>query len=684
MPFAFAGRSIARVGVIGSGQIGPDIALHFAKVLAPHGVQVVVVDVRQEAVDAGRSRTETKIARGEQSGAFAAAEAAAMRGALLFTIDYDALRGVDLVVEAATEDVGLKGRIFGQVAGLVGPDAILLSNSSHLEPERIFGALELPGRCAVAHYFFPAERNPVVELVPGAASDPAIIGWLHHFYEAIGKVTVAVASRYGYAVDPIFEGIFQAAALAVEAGLGSIAEVDDAAREALGLAVGPFTAMNLTGGNPITAHGLAEMHERIGPWYQPPRLLLDQLASAGPTGRWPVSGRGERAEIADPARKAAVLATLRGAYLGIALEIVDAGLCSLDDLELAVTMSLDIRGPAALANALGVAEALRLCQAYAADHPGFVVPQTLTRQAAAGKPFEVSNLVEEDLLLPNGGVVRLLRVRRPKVLNALDATTYRQLEAALREIGTAPHVVGAVLSGFGPKAFISGADIHALRALRSPAEGRAIAALAQRVAAQIEALGKPVIAALNGVAFGGGLELALGCTGRIGAMVPGPLCGLPEVNLGILPAGGGTQRLPRLIGLQRAAALIRTGKALSANEALAAGVVSHLARPDRLVATAVAMVAQIAAGRMQLPTLPREPIADADAALDPVDIGHRSSAVDALVCESLLGGAQRDLDAGLEHELDCFERICALQDMRIGIEAFVEQGPRARAAFVHA
>jgi enoyl-CoA hydratase/3-hydroxyacyl-CoA dehydrogenase len=684
MPLTIAHRPLGRVAVIGSGQIGPDIALHFLKHLAPAGGEVVVVDVSAEALAAGERRVAKKIARGAETGAWSADAAAQMAAALRWTTDYEALRGADLVVEAASEDVALKGRIFGQVEALVGPDAVLLSNSSHLEPERIFAGLQRPGRCAVAHYFFPADRNPVVEVVPGSDTDDAVADWLLRLYEQLGKVPIRVGSRYGYAVDPIFEGIFAAACLAVQEGLGSVKEVDDAAREALGLKVGPFTAMNLTGGNPITAHGLAEMHGRIAPWYAVPALLRDKLAAEGPAGQWEVCGRGERAEIADADRRQAVLDRLRGAYLGLCFEIVDAGLASLDDLELAVSTALDLHGPAALANRLGVSEALRLVQAYAVRNHGFPVPAALQTQAEAGVPFAPSNLVEDDLLLDNGGVVRLIRVRRPKVLNALDDATYRQLLAAFEEVAAAPHVVGAVLSGFGSKAFISGADIHALRAIGSPAEGRAIAALAHRLTRRVETLGKPVVAAFNGVAFGGGLELALGCAARIAsADVRGKLCGLPEVGLGILPAGGGTQRLPRLIGLERAAAAIRTGQTFSAMEALAAGIVSHLAPADRLIATAVAMVAHLAAGRMRVPGIAEEAQAEAPPPLPEVAIGGLSRAVDATVCDALAGGWARSLEDGLAHELDCFERICGLEDMRIGIETFETQGPRAKAAFVH-
>ncbi|HEX5054365.1 MAG TPA: 3-hydroxyacyl-CoA dehydrogenase NAD-binding domain-containing protein, partial [Planctomycetota bacterium] len=135
MSFTHAGRSIQKVAVIGSGQIGPDIALYFAKVLSPFGVQTVVVDVVEEALAKGKAKLERKVAKGVESGAFTAEQQQQMTASVTFTSDYGQVKGADLVVEAATENKELKGRIFGQVEALVGEHAILVSNSSHLEPE---------------------------------------------------------------------------------------------------------------------------------------------------------------------------------------------------------------------------------------------------------------------------------------------------------------------------------------------------------------------------------------------------------------------------------------------------------------------------------------------------------------------------------------------------------------------
>ena len=137
-------RSLTKIGIVGSGQIGPDIALHFTKVLHEYGVPVVVVDISLEALAAGRAKLAKKIDKGVETKAFKPDQAEAMKANVTFTEDYEALRASSLVIEAASEDEGLKRRILAHVEELAAPDAILASNSSHLEPERIFETAKDP------------------------------------------------------------------------------------------------------------------------------------------------------------------------------------------------------------------------------------------------------------------------------------------------------------------------------------------------------------------------------------------------------------------------------------------------------------------------------------------------------------------------------------------------------------
>jgi len=675
MSFSILDRKVTKIAVIGSGQIGPDIALHFSKVFAPHGVPVVVVDISADALAAGRRKLDRKIEKGIEGGAFTAEGGAAMKANVTFTADYDLVRGADLVVEAATEDQALKGRIFRQVAGLVSKGAVLASNSSHLEPEAIFAPLEDRSRALVVHYFFPAERNPVVEVVAGRDTDPALAAAVADFYEAIGKVPIRVGSRYGYAIDPIFEGLFLAAALLVEGDVATSREVDAIACEALGYTVGPFTAMNLTGGNPITNVGLDHYTAKIGPWFRSPSSLKEAVASGI---AWDTPKRGEKVEVPE-AKRRAITDALRGAYLGIAGEIVDSGISNVADLDMAVELALDMHAPFRLANTLGVTEALRLVEKYAAAHRGFPVPAVLREQAARGVPFPIPTVLRRD-----EGNVAVLTIRRPKALNALNADAFEQIAAHFRAIAEEKDTVGAVITGFGVKAFISGADVKFLAAIDSPAMGERTSWSSHEALLAVEECGKPVVCAMNGLAFGGGNELAMACTARIARRGLDPLAGQPEPNLGIIPGAGATQRLPRWIGVEEASKLLRTGRAISADRAEELGLIAEQVDGSNreLVARAVAMVRGASSGRSPLPGIARGPI-EVPERLPDLDLRHLSRAVDAILVRAILDGCRKPLREGLRLEARLFGEVCGTKDFRIGVANFLENGPRSKAQFLN-
>ncbi|MBI3569339.1 MAG: 3-hydroxyacyl-CoA dehydrogenase/enoyl-CoA hydratase family protein [Gemmatimonadetes bacterium] len=674
MSFQFRDLRIDTVGVVGSGNIGPDIALFFAKAFAAFDVPVVVVDVSADAVARGRAKAEQKIAKGRESGAFKPAAADAMLAALTFTTDYAQLAGASLVVEAATENLDIKKKIFAQLASLCGPQAILASNSSHIEPEEIFGALapDTRRRTAVIHYFFPAERNLLVEIVPGRDTDPAITRHLMALYEEIGKIPIRVGGRFGYAVNPVFEGLFLAAALAVEEGLGTVKEVDTAARQALGLGVGPFTAMNLTGGNPITNHSLDVMTSKLGPWFRSPRLMKEAMESGKP---WDVPKRDEKVELTG-AQSRAIADTMLGAYFGLAGEIVDSGIVSRADLELGVETGLAMKAPFALMNEVGPARALELVQAYAGAHPGFPVPRFLAAQARAGTPFRVEQVIRRD-----EGDIAVLTIRRPRVLNALNDEVYAQLAAHAATLRDDPTVAGVVITGFGPKAFVSGADVNFLAAITSPAEGVATSERSKVPGNGFERLGKPVVCAMNGMAFGGGNELAMCCTARLIRRGLPVAVAQPEANLGIVPGAGATQRLPRLVGVPLAAELLRTGRALSSREAVESGLVREEVDGD-VVDAAVKLARAAARGEVTLTPIDAQPIATPDQ-LPAVELGHLSKAIDALICRAIVEGCRKPLAEGLRFESELFGQCCATEDMRIGVANFVANGPRGKAGFVH-
>jgi enoyl-CoA hydratase/carnithine racemase len=193
-------------------------------------------------------------------------------------------------------------------------------------------------------------------------------------------------------------------------------------------------------------------------------------------------------------------------------------------------------------------------------------------------------------------------------------------------------------------------------------------------------LAKPVVCAYNGLAFGGGNELGLACHARIARAGLSVLAAQPEPNLGIIPGAGATQRLPRLIGFESAWPLLRTGRTISSAEALRLGLIRAEVEGD-LIGAAVELARAAAEGEIELPRPPA-------GALDPpelpeLDLGHRSRAVDAVLRKAILEGARRPLAEGLRFESRCFGEVCALEDMRIGLQNFIQNGPRSKAPFVH-
>lgn len=672
MALTMFGRTIRKVGVIGSGNIGPDIALHFSQSLYSNDVPVVIVDILQTALETGSKKVESKIAKALEKKVFKKEEAERIFNNMTFTTDYGKLSDADLVIEAAFERAEVKHRIFEECQKICPKGAILASNSSHMVPEEIFEKIKDKSRCLVIHYFFPAERNMLIELVPMKETDPSLIDYLMKFYESIGKAPIKVKSRYGYAVNPIFEGVFLAAALTVEQGMATVKQADVIVQKALGMGVGPFTAHNLSGGNPLTQHGLNEMHTKIMPWYRSPKILDDQVKSGKP---WETPGKGETVDYRDEAYEG-ISKRVMGAYFGMACEILESGITNIGDFEMAIDVGLVMNPPFQMMNRIGIGKALELVQSYAQENPGFKVAEILKKQAGSNQPWKIPVVFRED----RGGVA-IVKIRRPKVLNALNQDVFEQLREMFIEIQKDPKIIGAVLTGFGTRAFVSGADIGMLAAQKTPEEAEAMCLKTMSVLNLIENLGKPVVCAMNGLAFGGGNEMAMACTARIAKKGQKVFIAQPEPRLGIIPGNGGTQRLPRLVGLEKAWPILRTANPISSAQAKEIGLIHEEVEGD-LIEVAIDWVKKIYSGELHLPPIPKGPI-PIPPTLPEVDIGHLSRKIDSILQKAILEGAKMTLEEGLKLEAKLFGECFLTEDGRIGLENFMKNGPKVNAQFVH-
>ena len=241
------------------------------------------------------------------------------------------------------------------------------------------------------------------------------------------------------------------------------------------------------------------------------------------------------------------------------------------------------------------------------------------------------------------GSVATVTLNRPEALNAFDQAALSDLLRSVRKLGADQTVRAIILTGAGDRAFAAGADIKAM-AKFNPQAARAFGALGQAVTRAIETVSQPVIAAVNGYAFGGGCEIALACDLRLAADTA--VFAQPEVSLGIPPGWGATQRLPRLVGGGVAAELILTGRRVDATEALRIGLVNAVHRPDALLPAAGELAAQIA--------------------------GNSRSAV-AAAKQAMAVAFGVDVPGGLLTELDAFASAFGTEDQREGMAAFLEK-----------
>jgi enoyl-CoA hydratase/3-hydroxyacyl-CoA dehydrogenase len=672
MAFTMFGRTIRKIGVIGSGNIGPDIALHFSQTLYAYGVPVVVVDIVQAALDSGSKKAGSKMAKAAEKSIYKKEVADAIFKNMLFTTAYDTLSDADLVIEAAFERIDVKNKIFARCEEVCPKTAILASNSSHMVPDEIFDKMKDKSRCVVLHYFFPAERNIAFEIIPAKETDPALVEYMMKFYEFIGKVPIYVKGRYGYALNPIFEGVFLAAALIVEKGVASVKQADAIVQKALGMGVGPFTAHNLAGGNPLTQHGLMGMTSAIMPWYRSPKILDDQVKSGKP---WETAGRGEKVDYSSETYEA-VSNRVIGAYFGMACEIVGSGITNISDLDLGVDVGLVMTPPFEMMNKVGIKKSLELVEAYAKENPEFKVAEILKKQAGSGKPWKIPVVLREDK-----GDVAIVKIRRPKVLNALNKDVFEQMREIFTDIQKDPKIKGAVLTGFGTRAFVSGADVGMLAAQKTAKEGEEACLNNYSVLSLMENLGKPVVCAMNGLAFGGGNEVAMACTARIAKKGQKVLVGQPEPKLGFIPGAGGTQRLPRLVGIEKAWPILRNSNPISSAEAKAIGLIQEEVEGD-VIEAGFNWVKNILSGKVKPPSIPKSPIA-IPSKLPEVDIGHLSRKIDELLQKAILEGAKMTLEDGLKLEAKIFGECFSTQDRKIGIDNFMKNGPKVNANFVH-
>ncbi len=645
------------VAIIGAGTIGPDIGYYLKSALPQ--IRLTLVDVNQTAIDKALQRCNDYAKKAVARGKMGEAQAAAVVANIAGTTDYAQLADCDWVIEAATENLPLKRRIFAQVEGIVRPDALITSNTSSLPAERIFAELKHKGRATVTHFFAPAWRNPAVEVIAWEKTDPAVVDYLRWLFCLTGKVPLVTSDAVCFMLDRIFDNWCNEAALLLDRA--TAAEIDSVAAEFVH--AGPFFVLNLARGNPIITETNTLQAEEEGAHYTPAMVVRS-------VDTWVTVPPGKKVDVAAKTR-AAIRDRLLGILFSQSVDILDRGIGEPADLDLGCRTALGFKkGPLELMRDLGEPEAGRILQRLAAERPGMPWPK---RPYAEYQDFWRHVLVDE---VNNGdGVIKIITLRRPEAMNALHDELTDEVLAVIRKFEGDPKVKGFVLTGYGARAFCAGADIGRFPSMLGDAKAATqYARDCSRLLVHLDAMKKPVVAALNGMALGGGLELAMRCHGIVA--VKDAWMQLPEITLGIVP-GIGAMVVPYRRWPQAAATfhgMLRRAEKLKAAEAHKLGVVDALADDlPGLIAAAVSRVEALAGqpspiARGAVPLTPLAPIEATAAGGQPLSREIMG------ILENAVRDAARasTLDAALEIGYRAFGASALTAAAREGIGAFQE------------
>lgn len=650
------------VGVIGSGSIGPDLAYGFLSALAAgEGGKVYLLDIKKEALDAGVGRIEGYMKKAASRGKMSPKLVEAIRAALVPTMDMKDLAPCDYVLEAASEDLKIKKVILKNLEAVVRPDCLIGFATSAIPRAWIAADAAHPERCFINHPFYPAWRALPIEVV--SSGDALLSRKMLDVLKTLGKVPIATTDVVAFAADDVFSNYISEAVRIVEEGIATPAQVDQIVNDAIG-GGGPLNVMDLTNGNLLVAHIQELMQGEYGNWFAPPALLKKQGLN-----RWRNPQGGEDPKYTEALAKR-VMDRILAVLIGRAYAVAENGVCEPTDLNWLLRMSLGFNdGTLDLAKKLGAEKVAELCAAYKKANPDFPVPQCIASKKLMDYRRHVK--IERD------GAIGIVRIFRPEVKNALCMQAVQEIKAAFEELGGDSKIEGIVFTSYDGS--LSGADINEFTTLKTAEEMVGICSNAHPVQKVISEMKKPVVAAVNGPVMGGGAEFAMTCHARV--VGPNLVFAQPEVNLGIIPGYGATQRLPRLVGVEKALELLRTARIVDAREACALGWAYGEPVADP-VSAAKDLIRQHLSGKVKLAPVHPAPLAVPDA-IPNVDIGHRSLVADTILVQAVTQGLKLPLYDGLMVEAKAFAEVKQTVDADIGIKNFQANGPRVPAAFIH-
>ena len=560
-------RPIGSVAIIGAGNMGSGIAQKSAQ----EQFDVQMVDREEQWVERGQSIIANFLDEAIERRIFRETEAEQIKARITGVVGTENVaKDTDLVIEAVFEDFDIKTAVFATLDEVCDEHTILASNTSSLSVNALAEATGRPDRFVGLHFFYHPAKNRLIEIIPAETTSKQSLDAVEQYCKTMGKVVIICKDRPGFVVNRFFVPWLNEACLLLQEGVASAAAIDAVAEKAFRIGMGPFALMNLTG-PPIALHSTDYLAEQLHCPRYTGAANLRKMVEEGEM--WDI---GEDTHCSDEAAEI-IRQRLMGQVFSVSAQIVEEEICSMEDVDRGAKVGLRwALGPFELANRIGISEAVSMAQSYA-DLAEFELPNWF---AELTEPLEF-NYVDTHV----DGEVATVRINRPEAMNALNEVVVEQLGNALDSLNSREDIKTIVIDGAG-KAFVAGADVKffvdKIQADSFP-DIYEFTARGHEVLNKLENSNKTTIALTTGLALGGGLELALACDYRIGTRKT--QFRFPETSIGIYPGLGGTQRTPRICGIEAARFAVLAGNFLDAGSAASLGLLTHLVDPSEVEQT---------------------------------------------------------------------------------------------------
>src|SRR6059058_902042 len=638
-----------RIAVIGAGEMGHGVA----ELAALHGHDVRLRDIKKEYIDRGMERIRWSLGKLVEKKQITEAQADEALGRIHATLELrEACHDADFVIEAVFEDPELKRKVFRELDEAAPPKTILASNTSALPITDMASATKRPKKVVGMHFFNPPMLMPLVEVIRADTTSDATLQAAVDLAKSFGKTVVVVKKDVpGFITTRVLGPYFEQAAWIHEREGVPIETIDAAMRFRAGFPMGPFELADQVGVDVL--HHLTVNANR--PMPRSVQDLVDRKKLGHKVGEGFYSYKEGRPKLTPEMGQAFNPIRILAAMINEAAELVAMDVASPSEIDEAMRLGTAFpKGPLATADDLGIDVVVNALKQESSAKPAKLLEAMVARGdlgTKTGKGFyehkeRGGGMNFETLLISRDAEthVATVAINRPDRLNTISPQVFDELERALAELERDDAIRCVVVTGAGDRSFSAGADLTSFSDISKAFKVWQFSRRGEEVMNRLANFSKPTLAAINGYCFGGGLELALACDFRIAAK--GAKLGQTEVNLGLVPGAGGTQRLVRMLGQAKAKELVLLGLRLTSDEAAAIGLVTKTVENE-----AFSSEVREFAGRLA-----------------------RQAPIAIRLAKALLNrGGDTPIDAALEMEAMAFGLVASTDDIYEGIQAFMEK-----------